>query len=279
MRASLAELLAHAARRRTAVGAFTCYNLETALGVVQAAEAHGTGVVVLVSPASFRAPGGALLVSALAALVERAPVPACVQLDHVADLQAVEAAFEAGVEAVMADGSRLSYDENVELVRRAVEVAVRFGGHVEAELGRIEGDEDVAAATQAGALTEPDEAATFVERTGAACLAVSIGNVHGRYARPPALDWPRLQALRERVDAPLSLHGTSGLPEDDVVRAVALGVAKFNVNTELREAYLETTAQTLPRLRPALRVLDLNLAQADAVAEVVSARLRLCSPG
>lgn len=270
MRARFSELLADARARGSAVGAFTTYNLETAAGVVQAAVRRSRGVILLVSPKSF----DDVLMGALVAVADGAPVPVCVQLDHAADLSMIDRAFELGAGAVLADGSRLPFDENVELVRRA---AVR--GEVEAELGGIEGDEDVAAAVAAGALTEPDEAAAFVDRTGAACLAVSIGNVHGRYREPPKLDWPRLEAIRERVDVPLALHGGSGLPEADLRRAISLGVAKVNVNTELREQYLRTTESALARVRDGANVLALNRAQADAVAAVVEAKLAAFEAG
>jgi ketose-bisphosphate aldolase len=277
MRGTLAELIREAAGRGSAVAAFTCYNLEAAVGVLAAAERRRAGVVLLVSPGSFRGPEGPLLVAALGAVAERVPVPACVQLDHADDLALMERAFEAGVDAAMADGSKLEFAENADFVRRAAELAARYGAHVEAELGRIEGDEDVARAAAAGALTDPQEAAAFVERTGTTCLAVSIGNVHGRYSAPPRLDWVRLGEIRRRVDVPLALHGTSGLPDEDVRRAISLGVAKFNVNTEMREAYLAATAERLPSVRAGADVLALNRSQADAVARVAEARLELTS--
>jgi tagatose 1,6-diphosphate aldolase GatY/KbaY len=267
------ELLAETASRQAAVGAFTCYNLETAAGVLRAAAGRRTGVILLVSEQSFSAPEGALLVSALVAAADRASVPACVQLDHVRTLEPVEAAFELGVGAVMADGSKLALEENVELVR-----AAGRRGEVEAELGGIEGHEDAATAVAAGALTDPDEAAVFADRSGAACLAVSIGNVHGIYAEPPKLDWARLEEIRQRVSIPLSLHGASGLSNDDLRQAIALGVAKINVNTELRARYLEVTTEQLDAARPGARVLELNQAQAAAVAEVVAAKLDAYGP-
>jgi tagatose 1,6-diphosphate aldolase GatY/KbaY len=267
------ELLAETASRQAAVGAFTCYNLETAAGVLRAAAGRRTGVILLVSEQSFSAPEGALLVSALVAAADRASVPACVQLDHVRTLEPVEAAFELGVGAVMADGSKLALEENVELVR-----AASRRGEVEAELGGIEGHEDAATAVAAGALTDPDEAAVFADRSGAACLAVSIGNVHGIYAEPPKLDWARLEEIRQRVSIPLSLHGASGLSNDDLRQAIALGVAKINVNTELRARYLEVTTEQLDAARPGARVLELNQAQAAAVAEVVAAKLDAYGP-
>jgi tagatose 1,6-diphosphate aldolase GatY/KbaY len=275
MRVRFADLLADAVSRGAAVGAFTCYNLETALGVLEAAQVRGTGVILLVSKAAFAARGGHLLAAGLATLAERSAAPACVQLDHVSDLASIRAAFGLGVGAVMADGSRLPLEENAELVRAAVRLAREVGAGVEAELGGIEGDEDVAAAAEAGALTDPTEAAALVSRTAASCLAVSIGNAHGTYRDRPRLDWARLTAIRSAVDAPLSLHGASGLSEDDIRRAVALGVAKVNLNTEVREVYLRATAERLGPARVGWNVLDLNRAQADAVAEVVAAKLTL----
>jgi tagatose 1,6-diphosphate aldolase GatY/KbaY len=99
--------------------------------------------------------------------------------------------------------------------------------------------------------------------------------VHGIYDKPPTLDWPRLDEIRRRVSIPLSLHGASGLSDDDLRQAIGLGVAKINVNTELRARYVEVTAERVGSVRDGARVLELNLAQAEAVAEVVSAKLEV----
>jgi tagatose 1,6-diphosphate aldolase GatY/KbaY len=176
----------------------------------------------------------------------------------------------------MADGSRLPFDANAALARDARALA-GAGAGIEAELGHIEGGEDVAAATAAGWLTDPDEAARFVEETGIDCLAVSIGNVHGHYAAAPSLDWARLERIRELVDVPLSLHGASGLPDSDVRRAVAAGICKVNVNTELRARLFAELEQRVPETAPGLRVLELESALADAVADVVAEKLQLLS--
>ena len=254
-----------------AAGAFTCYDVTTALGVMRAAEARASPVVLLVAEASFRAESGRLLLPALLAVADAGSVPACVQLDHVDDAALVDRALAAGVGAVMADGSKLPDDENaafvVEMRRRAGDAAV------EAELGHIEGGEDVARAVEAGALTDPEAAVRFVGTTECDCLAVSIGNVHGRYAAPPRLDWDRLTRIGGLVDVPLSLHGASGLHDDDVRKAIALGVCKVNVNTEIRERYLACLDANLPRARDGLRLLELDAAIVDAVAEVVASKL------
>jgi tagatose 1,6-diphosphate aldolase GatY/KbaY len=277
MKIGFRELLEERRAAGAAAGAFTCYDVTTACGVVRAAEAWGVPAILLVAVASFRAESGRLLLPALVTVAEQARVPICVQLDHVDDDALIDDALAAGVGAVMADGSSLPLEENTAW---AAAVAARANGAgIEVELGHIEGGEDVALAVEAGQLTDPDEAVSFVTGTDCDCLAVSIGNVHGRYASPPRLDWERLERIREMVDVPLSLHGASGLPEADVRRAVALGVAKVNVNAELREHYLACLADRLPGSLEGLRLLELETAVIDAVAAIVGEKLDLLSGG
>jgi len=176
---------------------------------------------------------------------------------------------------VMADGSRLPLAENIEFVAAAVGIASKHGGAVEAELGGIEGDEDVARAVAAGRLTDPLEAAQLVNETRASCLAVSIGNVHGYYREPAALHLEVLDAVQEQVSVPLSLHGASGLSPSDVRRAIAGGVRKINVNTELREAYFESTLRSSAAMREGARLADLHDAQTAAIEVVARAKLEL----
>jgi tagatose 1,6-diphosphate aldolase GatY/KbaY len=275
MLAPFREVLAGARAEQAAVGAFTAYNLETATAVVRAAERRGSGIVLLLARNAFAGPGGDLILAALVAVAAGARVPACVQLDHVSDLELMERAFALGAGAAMADGARLDLAENIAWTAEAVELAARYDATIEAELGVIEGHEDVATAVAAGALTDPDQAAALARRSGIACLAVSIGNVHGTYREPPSLDWERLGAIRARCDVPLSLHGASGLPDQHVRRAIALGIDKVNVNTELRERYLAVTAERLAAVTPGARVLELNTAQAEAIAGVVEEKLEL----
>jgi tagatose 1,6-diphosphate aldolase GatY/KbaY len=270
---SFRELLAERRAEHAAAGAFTCYDVTTAIGVVRAAEAQSVPAILLVAEGSFRADSGRLLVAALLAVADEAAVPICVELDHVSDDTLIDAAFAAGIGAVMADGSRLALEENIAFaagVRRRAK-----GAGVEVELGRIEGDEDVAVATEAGAMTDPDQAAEFVAKTGCDCLAVSIGNVHGPYASIPSLDWARLERIAELVDVPLSLHGASGLPAEDLRRAVSHGISKVNVNAEIRERYLARLSERLPEALDGLKLLDLNETLVEAVAAVVREKLEL----
>jgi tagatose 1,6-diphosphate aldolase GatY/KbaY len=278
MLASLPSLLGEGLIQRAAIGAFTSYDLETATAVLSAAEGARVPVILLVSRDAFAGPDGRHLLAALVGAAQAARVPCCVELDHVADLELMERALELGCGAVMADGSRLGFDDNRDLVRRAVELAGRYDAHVEAELGHVAGGEDVAGAAQVGKLTDPDEAARLASETDVSCLAVSIGNVHGAYAQPPRLDWTRLEAVRSRTCVPLSLHGASGIPEADVRRAISLGVAKVNVNTELREAYLAASERHLSAVREGARLLELHARQREAVEAVAAVKLASYNP-
>jgi ketose-bisphosphate aldolase len=262
-----------------AVGAFTCYDLETATAALHAAAAAGAGVILLIGARSFTGAGGDLLLAALVAAARRGQAAACVQLDHCDDLAVIEAALEGGAGAVMADGSALAYEQNAQFVASAVELARAYGASVEAELGGIAGDEDVAEAVAAGALTDPAEALDFVGRTAADCLAVSIGNVHGSYREPPRLDWARLDAIRAQLGTPLSLHGASGIPDEPIRRAIAAGIAKINVNTELRQAYLAATEGMIGSVLAGSRLNALHTAQMSAVEGVIAAKLRAFDSG
>jgi tagatose 1,6-diphosphate aldolase GatY/KbaY len=272
MIASFTDLVGAARRRGAALPAFTCYDAETAAGVLRAAA--GRPAILLVSSNLAGGAGGDLLVAALRAMAARADSPACLQLDHAHDLDAVRVGCALGVDAVMADGSHLPYAANVAFVVAAREIAERYGIAIEAELGRIEGDEETARPADPSELTDPEQARQFVRDTGADCLAVSVGNVHGTYRGPPQLDLPRLKAIAARVAVPLALHGGSGLPAGAVRAAVASGVAKLNVNTELRQAYLARTAQELPAALEGAQLLALHHSQLEAVEAAATKRFQ-----
>ena len=266
-------LLSEAEAAQRAVGAFTCYNLETATACLWHA---GPGMVLLVSPGPFAGDGGRELTAMLRAVADAAPPGrVLVQLDHVRDLKLVERALDQGVDAVMADGSRLPFEANVAFTARAVELASRYGAAVEAELGHVAGEEDVAVAAATGAYTDPEEAARFVAATGVDCLAVSIGNVHGHYREPPALDWARLERIGACVDVPLTLHGASGLVDADVRRAIDGGISKVNVNTELRARWFREMGRALPTARDGLDVAGVIAATTAGIGEVVAAKVAL----
>jgi tagatose 1,6-diphosphate aldolase GatY/KbaY len=267
------EVLTRARGAGRAVGAFTCYDLLGFEAVVRAAESREAPVVVLVSPASFRAEGGERLVRAFGAAAKGSSVEVLVQIDHARDGRLIERAADCGVDAAMADGSKLPFEENLAFTRAVAGSMRPRGVGVEAELGRVEGHEDEAGETLSGGVTDPDEAEEFVRKGGVECLAVAVGNVHGHYFGTPNLDWERLEEIRRRIPVPLSLHGASGLPEGDLRRAVSLGVAKFNVNTELRAAYFGFLEDELGHKAATLNLKSLGDGVVGAVQGVVEAKL------
>jgi tagatose 1,6-diphosphate aldolase GatY/KbaY len=246
MRARLDQLVVSALQQGAAVPAFTCYDFTTALAVVGAAEQAGRGAILLVAPKTAATPNGLRLISALRGLADAAEVPIAVQLDHASDLKVIGEAVRAGADSVLADGSSLPYEENIELVQRAREL-VGPGIVIEAELGGLAGDEDRAFgtdgtgpdATMAG-LTDSAQVEDFVARTGAQLLAVAVGNVHGKYKGEPQLRWDVLQDIAVRTHIPLVLHGASGIPTEELVKAASMNVGKVNFNTELRTGILAT---------------------------------------
>jgi tagatose 1,6-diphosphate aldolase GatY/KbaY len=231
-----AETLAAARAGGWAVAAFSAYNLEQAQAICRAAEAEGAPVLLQAGSSAFSYAGFEPLAQLALACARRASVDVGVHLDHSRDPDEISACLELGYSSVMFDGSALSIEENIRVTREVVDAAHAHGAWVEAELAGIAGDEDASGDVTAGAMTEPDVAAEFVAQTGVDALAVAIGNVHGIPAAPVALDLERLEAIADRVAVPLVLHGASGLDDEQVLAAIELGVAKINVNTELRRA-------------------------------------------
>jgi tagatose 1,6-diphosphate aldolase GatY/KbaY len=219
--------------------------------------------------------GGAPLIALCLAAARAAAVPIAVHLDHSSAAEDIHAALEAGAGSIMADGSHLDYAANLAFTREMAGLAHARGAAAEAELGRLSGSEDgLTVAEYAARLTDPAQAAAFLDATGADMLAVCIGNVHGRYRGEPRLDFERLAAIRRAVSASLVLHGASGLPADQIARAIDLGVRKFNVNTEVREAYLTALRDALDTPKPP-DLIELMEGAVAAMQAVVVEKLRL----
>lgn len=253
MHTRLDHLVTAALQQGSAVPAFTCYDFTTALAVVGAAEESGRGATLLVAPKTAGTANGLRLISALRGLADAAAVPVAVQLDHASDLNVMADAVAAGADSVLADGSSLPYEDNIALVQAARNL---LGAEVvlEAELGGLAGDEDRAfGADQSGVdvagLTDSAQVEDFVSRTGAELLAVAVGNVHGKYKGEPKLRWDVLQDIAARIHIPLVLHGASGIPAEELVKAAAMNVGKVNFNTELRTGVLATLQDQLPAHR------------------------------
>lgn len=275
MRAQLDNLVSSALQQGSAVPAFTCYDFTTALAVVGAAEEAGRGAILLVAPKTAASPNGARLIAALRGLADGAGVPIAVQLDHAADPELILAAVAAGADSVLVDGSSLPYEDNIALVRgvRALlDAQGNSGVVIEAELGGLAGDEDrafeadAAGSSPAAGLTDSAQVEDFVSRTGAQLLAVAVGNVHGKYQGEPRLRWDVLQDIAVRTRIPLVLHGASGIPAEELVKAAAMNVGKVNFNTELRTGVLAVLAERVSAHRADGENLQALLGEWDAAA-------------
>ncbi|MFF7236852.1 ketose-bisphosphate aldolase [Streptomyces collinus] len=234
------ELVGGAAGARSAVAAFNVITLEHVEAVIAGAESAGAPVVLQVSENAVRFRYGRLLPLARAAVAaaERADVPVALHLDHVQSADLLRQAPEAGFSSVMYDAARLSYADNLAATRAAADWAHAQGLWIEAELGQIGGKAGLPAldAHAPGARTDPDQAHDFVAGTGVDALAVAIGSAHAMTTRTATLDHGLLKRLSAALTVPLVLHGSSGVPDDGLVAAVAGGIAKVNVGTALNAA-------------------------------------------
>lgn len=251
-----------------ALPAFAVYNLEMVQAVVAAAEQAREPVLMLAGSSHFTHAGRKTLINLALDAADTSPADIGVHLDHCRDLDEIQICLDAGYTSVMVDGSHLPFENNIALSRQAAMQAHRAGAWIEAELGAIPGDEDVSTdSTPNATMTDPGQAAEFCRRTGVDALAVSIGNVHGMTKSPITLDLGRLAQIRDACDIPLVLHGASGLPDNQLRDAVELGVAKVNINTELRKAYLTAIEQALPSCLPTVNVLRLLRTGRDAITD------------
>lgn len=241
--ARLTDLIDPAAERGTGVGAFNVFSIEHAEAHVAGAEKAGTPVVLQISQNAVKY-HRALEPIALATLAigRAASVPVVVHLDHADDDALVDQAIELGFGSVMYDASRLDYDANVTATAAVVRRCHQVGIDVEAELGEVGGKDGVHAP---GARTEPADAAAFVAATGVDALAVAVGSSHAMTSRTAELDLALIGALREAVDVPLVLHGSSGVPDEEIVRAITAGITKVNIATHLNVVFTDVVRRLL----------------------------------
>ena len=255
------EMFKKAYEGHYAVGAFNVNNMEIIQGIVSAAQAEKSPLILQVSAGARKYANHIYLMKLVEAAVEDTGLPICLHLDHGEDFEICKTCVDGGFTSVMIDGSKHPFEENIEITRRVVEYAHERGVVVEAELGKLAGVEDaVKVAAKDATYTDPDQAVEFVERTGCDSLAIAIGTSHGAYKfkGKPELDFARLEKITNLLPGyPLVLHGAStvipafveecnkyggkldgaqGVPEDMLLRAGKFGVCKINIDTDLRLA-------------------------------------------
>ena len=237
----MSALLEQAKEEKYAVGCFNSIDLAMTRGIIQAAEAENSPVILCHAEVHFKYTP---LTSVMPILLEEAgnaKVPVALLLDHGKEFQAMVQAMHLGMNSIMFDGSELDYETNVARTKEIVKIAQALHVTVEGEIGRVvrpanggaDGTDDAALADREDLYTDPDEAAAYVRETGLDALACAFGTVHGVYRKEPRLDFTRLRAIAEKTGVPIVMHGGSGLGREDFQKAIQNGVTKINYYTNL----------------------------------------------
>jgi tagatose 1,6-diphosphate aldolase GatY/KbaY len=261
-------------RRSRAVAALNFYNAETLRAHIDAANEAGAPLFLQTTEATIKYLGIEMAVAMANAAAREMKAAVALHLDHGASFELARKCVEAGYTSVMIDGSKLSFEENVALTRRVVELAHAHGVSVEGELGHVAHNDE--AHDISAFYTRPEEAEKFVRETGVDALAVAVGTAHGFYKGEVRLDYARLREIRDAVgDTHLVLHGGSGVADDLLREAVVNGIRKINFGTELKNAFTLAVKKSLAETEE----IDLRKTFAPAiraVQAVSAAKIRVC---
>ena len=231
------SMLRKAQEQGFAVGAFNVENMEMAQAIISAAEELRAPVILQTTPSTVRYAGTGMYAAMVAALAQEASVPVAMHLDHGDSFALCAQALRSGYTSVMIDGSKLPLEENIALTYKVSEMCAAVGVPVEGEIGRVGGKEDDLESD--GGYTIPEEAVRFEKESGLFSMAVGVGTAHGFYKEKPQLNKELITTLRGMLQAPMVLHGASGLSDEDVKDCIRRGICKVNFATELRAAYTE----------------------------------------
>lgn len=244
---SMTEMLKKAKAEHYAVGQFNINNLEFTQAILQAAQEENSPVILGVSEGAGRYMSGfKTIVKMVEGLMEdlKITVPVAIHLDHGSSFDKCKEAIDAGFTSVMIDASHHPFEENIGITSKVVEYAHSKGVSVEAELGTVGGQEDDVVADGIK-YADPKECETLVKSTGIDCLAPALGSVHGPYKGEPKLGFKEMEEIGNIIGLPLVLHGGTGIPTKDIQKAVSLGTAKINVNTENQIASAKVVREVL----------------------------------
>ena len=254
------------------IPAFNVYNMENAMGVIKAAEEMKAPIIMQVYPRLMKEEAGYYLSPVILAAAKKASVPVCFHLDHGPSELETTRALRWGATGIMLDGSTLPFEENIALTKRVADTCRFVDVQVEGELGHVGTTND----TDMDEFTTPADAKRFVEETGVACLAVAVGTAHGKYKKPPKLDIERIAAIREATNnTALVLHGGSGVPDEEVKKAVAAGIRKMNFATDICYAFLDTCLTELQKPDRPIAIDNFMKKPIDAVKNFCIEKIKL----
>lgn len=285
-----------ARQNKYAIGAFNASNLEQIRAIVQAGQKLASPLMIATSEGESNFIGLRQAVALVKSWRQQVEIPIILHLDHGKSFERIKEAVEVGYDSVHFDGSELSFEENIEMTKKVVDYVGGLASHiiVEGELGYLPGKSALHGTIEIKKedLTDPDQALEFVEKTGVDSLAVAIGNIHGIIERQkagqfgregsekrenPHLFLERLKEIRDKIGdkAFLVLHGGSGTPEDDIKKAIDLGIVKVNINTELRLAYSQALKKSLQENPQETTPYKIMPPVVEAVQKVVETKLIL----
>ncbi|MCC5943085.1 MAG: class II fructose-bisphosphate aldolase [Balneolaceae bacterium] len=267
----LQEWLSELENKESAVLAANFYNFETLSGILQAAEETGSEIILQTSPATIEYLGVNMAVSMAKAALKKYNVQGWLHLDHAESINLIKTCLDAGYDSVMIDASDKSFPENVTITSQVVELAKTYDASVEAELGYVA---KLGQSQESIGFTDPYEAKVFHEKTGIHSLAVAIGSAHGFYKEEPKLDLDRLERIHRITDCALVLHGSSGVPDDQLQAGIKKGIRKINLATEIKDTFMKSLQRQLHNSN------DIDLRKVfppatDAVKQLVARKINL----
>lgn len=272
MLVNLKHILDLAEKDNFCIPAFNVYNMETVMGVIKAAEEQKAPIIMQTYSRLMKEEIGYYLASSIIAAAEQASVPVCFHLDHGPSELETTRSLRYGATGIMLDGSTLPFEENIALTKRVVDTCSYVGVQVEGELGHIGTTND----SQMDEFTAVEDAKKFVEETGVACLAVAVGTAHGKYKKPPKLDIERIKKIREATNnAALVLHGGSGVPDEEIKKAVKAGIRKMNFGTDICYAFLDCCLEELQKPERTVAIDNFMKKPIEAVKEFCVSRIKL----
>ena len=273
---SMTAMLHAAKANHYAVGQFNMNNLEFTQAIIEAAAEEKSPVIFGVSEGALKYMGLEYTVAMAKAASDKYDVPVALHLDHGSSFEVVVQCIRAGFSSVMFDGSHHSFEENISLTKKVVEIAHMVGVSVEGELGTIGGvEDDLSVAEEDAAFAKPEEAIRYWEETRVDALALAVGTAHGVYKGEPRIRFDIIKAVADKIEAPIVLHGGSGVPDQAIREAIRQGAGKINVNTENQVASTETIRKILaakPDLIDPRKYLGPGR---EAIKEVVKTKIRL----
>ena len=272
MLVNLKEILDIAEKGGFAIPAFNVYNMESVMGVLKAAEEAKAPIIIQVYPRLMKEETGYFLSPIILAAAEKANVPVCFHLDHGPSELETTRSIRYGATGIMLDGSTLPFEENIALTKKVVDTCAYLDVQVEGELGHVGTTKD----DEMDEFTTPEDAKRFVEETGVACLAVAVGTAHGKYSKPPKLDIERIEAIRKATNnTALVLHGGSGVPDEEIKKAVKAGIRKMNFATDICYAFLDCCFDELKKPDRAIAIDSFMKKPIEAVKEFCISRIKL----